>query len=63
MIRQHQFTQGRARLHHHTGAEQGTSHERMLALRRGKCCARLDVHYRVVTLCAGDMGFAAPEDL
>ncbi len=24
-----------------------------------KCCERLDLHYRVVTLCTGDMGFAS----
>ena len=57
MIRQHQFT--KVELASITAPEQSMAeHERMLA------CAevvlkRLDLHYRVVTLCTGDMGFAS----
>ncbi len=57
MIRQHQFT--KVELVSITTPEQSKDeHERML------CCAeevlrRLDLHYRVVILCTGDMGFAS----
>jgi seryl-tRNA synthetase len=57
MIRQHQFT--KVELVSITTPEQGRDeHERMLACAE-EVLRRLDLHYRVVTLCAGDMGFAA----
>jgi seryl-tRNA synthetase len=57
MIRQHQFT--KVELVSITTPEQSKDeHERMLACAE-EVLRRLDVHYRVVTLCAGDMGFAA----
>jgi seryl-tRNA synthetase len=57
MIRQHQFT--KVELVSITTPEQNKDeHERMLACAE-EVLRRLDLHYRVVTLCAGDMGFAA----
>jgi seryl-tRNA synthetase len=57
MIRQHQFT--KVELVSITTPEQsGDEHERMLACAE-EVLRRLGLHYRVVTLCAGDMGFAA----
>ena len=57
MIRQHQFT--KVELVSVTTPEQSKDeHERMLACAE-EVLKRLDLHYRVVTLCAGDMGFAA----
>jgi seryl-tRNA synthetase len=57
MIRQHQFT--KVELVSITAPEQSKDeHERMLACAE-EVLRRLDLHYRVVTLCAGDMGFAA----
>jgi seryl-tRNA synthetase len=57
MIRQHQFT--KVELVSITTAEQSRDeHERMLACAE-EVLRRLDLHYRVVTLCTGDMGFAA----
>jgi seryl-tRNA synthetase len=57
MIRQHQFT--KVELVSITTPEQSKDeHERMLACAE-EVLRRLDLHYRVVTLCAGDMGFAA----
>jgi seryl-tRNA synthetase len=57
MIRQHQFT--KVELVSITTPEQsGDEHERMLACAE-EVLRRLDLHYRVVTLCTGDMGFAA----
>jgi seryl-tRNA synthetase len=57
MIRQHQFT--KVELVSITTPEQGKDeHERMLACAE-EVLRRLDLHYRVVTLCTGDMGFAA----
>jgi seryl-tRNA synthetase len=57
MIRQHQFT--KVELVSITAPEQSRDeHERMLACAE-EVLRRLDLHYRVVTLCAGDMGFAA----
>jgi seryl-tRNA synthetase len=57
MIRQHQFT--KVELVSVTTPEQSRDeHERMLACAE-EVLRRLDLHYRVVTLCAGDMGFAA----
>jgi seryl-tRNA synthetase len=57
MIRQHQFT----KVELVTIATPETSrdeHERMLACAE-EVLRRLDLHYRVMTLCAGDMGFSA----
>jgi seryl-tRNA synthetase len=57
MIRQHQFT--KVELVSITAAEQSQDeHERMLACAE-EVLRRLELHYRVVTLCTGDMGFAA----
>jgi len=57
MIRQHQFT--KVELVSITTPEQSANeHERMLACAE-EVLRRLDLHYRVVTLCTGDMGFAA----
>jgi seryl-tRNA synthetase len=55
MIRQHQFT--KVELVSITTPEQSRDeHERMLACAE-EVLRRLDLHYRVMTLCAGDMGF------
>ena len=57
MIRQHQFT--KVELVSITTPEQSSDeHERMLACAE-EVLRRLELHYRVVTLCSGDMGFAA----
>jgi seryl-tRNA synthetase len=57
MIRQHQFT--KVELVSITTPEQSRGeHERMLACAE-EVLRRLDLHYRVITLCTGDMGFAA----
>ena len=57
MIRQHQFT--KVELVSVTTSEQGKDeHERMLACAE-EVLRRLDLHYRVMTLCAGDLGFAS----
>src|SRR3989440_10197809 len=57
MIRQHQFT--KVELVSITTPEDGKDeHERMLACAE-EVLRQLDLHYRVMTLCAGDMGFAA----
>jgi seryl-tRNA synthetase len=57
MIRQHQFT--KVELVSITTPEQSRDeHERMLACAE-EVLRRLDLHYRVVTLCTGDMGFAS----
>jgi seryl-tRNA synthetase len=57
MIRQHQFT--KVELVSITTPENGKNeHERMLSCAE-EVLRRLDLHYRVMTLCAGDMGFAA----
>ncbi len=57
MIRQHQFT--KVELVSITTPEQSRhEHERMLACAE-EVLRRLDLHYRVVTLCTGDMGFAS----
>jgi seryl-tRNA synthetase len=56
MIRQHQFT--KVELVSITTPEQSKAeHERMLACAE-EVLKKLDLHYRVVTLCTGDMGFA-----
>jgi seryl-tRNA synthetase len=57
MIRQHQFT--KVELVSITTPEKSKDeHERMLACAE-EVLRRLDLHYRVVTLCAGDMGFTS----
>src|SRR5438552_5813266 len=57
MIRQHQFT--KVELVSITAPETSKDeHERMLACAE-EVLRQLDLHYRVMTLCAGDMGFAA----
>ena len=57
MIRQHQFT--KVELVSVTTPEQSKDeHERMLACAE-EILRRLGLHYRVVTLCTGDMGFAS----
>jgi seryl-tRNA synthetase len=57
MIRQHQFT--KVELVSIAVPEQSKhEHERMLACAE-EVLRRLDLYYRVVTLCTGDMGFAA----
>jgi seryl-tRNA synthetase len=57
MIRQHQFI--KVELVSITTPENSRDeHERMLACAE-EVLRRLDLHYRVMTLCAGDMGFAA----
>jgi seryl-tRNA synthetase len=57
MIRQHQFT--KVELVSITTPEQSKDeHERMLACAE-EVLRRLDLHYRVVTLCTGDIGFAS----
>jgi seryl-tRNA synthetase len=57
MMRQHQFT--KVELVSITTPEQSKDeHERMLACAE-EILRRLNLHYRVVTLCTGDMGFAS----
>jgi len=57
MIRQHQFT--KVEMVSITTPEQSMDeHERMLACAE-EVLRRLGLHYRVVTLCTGDMGFAS----
>jgi seryl-tRNA synthetase len=57
MIRQHQFN--KVELVSITTPEQSKDeHERMLSCAE-EVLRRLGLHYRVVTLCAGDMGFAS----
>jgi seryl-tRNA synthetase len=57
MLRQHQFL--KVELVSVTAPEQSADeHERMLACAE-EVLKRLDLHYRVVTLCTGDMGFSA----
>ena len=57
MIRQHQFTKVEL-VSITTPGQSKDEHERMLSCAE-EVLRRLDLHYRVVTLCAGDMGFAA----
>ena len=57
MIRQHQFT--KVELVSITTPDRSKDeHERMLSCAE-EVLRRLDLHYRVVTLCTGDMGFAS----
>ncbi len=59
MIRQHQFT--KVELVSITTPEQSKDeHERMLSCAE-EVLKRLDLHYRVITLCTGDMGFASQQ--
>jgi len=57
MIRQHQFTKVEL-VSITTPDASKDEHERMLACAE-EILRRLDLHYRVVTLCTGDMGFAS----
>src|SRR3982075_3872773 len=57
MIRQHQFTKVEL-VSIATPDNSKDEHERMLACAE-EVLRQLDLHYRVMTLCAGDMGFAA----
>jgi seryl-tRNA synthetase len=57
MIRQHQFTKVEL-VSIVTPETSKEEHERMLACAE-EVLKKLDLHYRVVTLCTGDMGFAA----
>jgi seryl-tRNA synthetase len=57
MIRQHQFTKVEL-VSITTPEESSNEHERMLACAE-EVLRRLELHYRVMTLCTGDMGFAA----
>src|ERR1700682_4965176 len=57
MIRQHQFTKVEL-VSIATPETSKDEHERMLACAE-EVLRQLDLHYRVMTLCAGDMGFAA----
>src|SRR5665213_2016640 len=57
MIRQHQFTKVEL-VSIVTPEKSKEEHERMLACAE-EVLKKLDLHYRVVTLCTGDMGFAA----
>jgi len=57
MIRQHQFTKVEL-VSITTPGQSRDEHERMLACAE-EVLRRLDLHYRVVILCTGDMGFAA----
>jgi seryl-tRNA synthetase len=57
MIRQHQFTKVEL-VTISTPETSKDEHERMLACAE-EVLRRLDLHYRVMTLCAGDMGFSA----
>jgi seryl-tRNA synthetase len=57
MIRQHQFTKVEL-VSIMTPEKSKEEHERMLACAE-EVLKKLDLHYRVVTLCTGDMGFAA----
>lgn len=57
MIRQHQFTKVEL-VSVTTPEESRNEHERMLACAE-EVLRRLGLHYRVVTLCTGDMGFAS----
>jgi seryl-tRNA synthetase len=57
MIRQHQFTKVEL-VSITTPDKSKDEHERMLSCAE-EILKKLDLHYRVVTLCTGDMGFAA----
>ena len=57
MIRQHQFTKVEL-VSVMTPETSKDEHERMLACAE-EVLRRLDLHYRVITLCTGDMGFSS----
>jgi seryl-tRNA synthetase len=57
MIRQHQFTKVEL-VSITTPDKSKDEHERMLSCAEA-VLKKLDLHYRVVTLCTGDMGFAS----
>ena len=57
MIRQHQFTKVEL-VSITTPGQSKDEHERMLACAE-EVLRRLELHYRVMTLCTGDMGFAS----
>jgi seryl-tRNA synthetase len=57
MIRQHQFTKVEL-VSIATPGKSKEEHERMLACAE-EVLKKLDLHYRVITLCTGDMGFAS----
>jgi seryl-tRNA synthetase len=57
MIRQHQFTKVEL-VSIATPVTSRDEHERMLSCAE-EVLKRLDLHYRVMTLCSGDMGFSA----
>lgn len=57
MIRQHQFTKVEL-VSITTPDKSSEEHERMLSCAE-EVLRRLDLHYRVMTLCTGDMGFAS----
>jgi seryl-tRNA synthetase len=57
MIRQHQFTKVEL-VSISTPENSRDEHERMLSCAE-EVLRKLDLHYRVMTLCAGDMGFSA----
>src|SRR5438552_3839073 len=57
MIRQHQFTKVEL-VSIATPEQSEDEHERMLSCAE-EVLRRLDLHYRVMTLCSGDMGFSA----
>ncbi|MDO8979767.1 MAG: serine--tRNA ligase [Afipia sp.] len=57
MIRQHQFTKVEL-VSIITPEESRNEHERMLSCAE-EVLKKLDLHYRVMTLCTGDMGFAS----
>jgi seryl-tRNA synthetase len=57
MIRQHQFTKVEL-VSIATPEKSKEEHERMLACAE-EVLKKLDLHYRVITLCTGDMGFAS----
>jgi seryl-tRNA synthetase len=57
MIRQHQFTKVEL-VSVTTPDKSSEEHERMLSCAE-EVLRRLDLHYRVMTLCTGDMGFAS----
>jgi seryl-tRNA synthetase len=57
MIRQHQFTKVEL-VSITTPEESKNEHERMLSCAE-EVLKRLGLHYRVMTLCTGDMGFAS----
>jgi seryl-tRNA synthetase len=57
MIRQHQFAKVEL-VSITTPDESRSEHERMLSCAE-EVLRRLDLHYRVMTLCTGDMGFAS----